>query len=320
MRKAAVILLSALLLSSCSREQAERRLEVGFEVSETHTKAVDEGATAGLDALVFTSDGALYSLSHSDGVTVSASVPKGREVSWHLLSGAPASLLADITDEDEFLSREIKLSDCSEALVMHASDSDTFEDPTGVTANLGRCVSKVLLGSVYADFLATGDYGSSATLERVWLVNVRGGVAVGGPSAGVLWYNRLDRDPGLPAGIAGFLCKDVGLDITDVSRQTLDIPLYCCPNPTEDDVTSLVSNSWSPRRTRLVLEMTLDDGTNYYPVTLPVMACNTCYVVSEVHLLGPGSASPDIPVDRTAISLSVTLSPWGGTETEFELK
>ena len=47
------------------------------------------------------------------------------------------------------------------------------------------------------------------------------------------------------------------------------------------------------------------------------MRCNYEYRADEVELLGWGSASPDVPVDRNALRWAVTVNPWGFEERNF---
>ena len=90
------------------------------------------------------------------------------------------------------------------------------------------------------------------------------------------------------------------------STWTADKYFYCYPNPTETDSSE---ETWSARRTRLVLEATLGGEVMYYPVTLPVIEPNSSYEVT-VKITRRGSPSPDIPVTGIAAEFSVDVQNW----------
>ena len=101
------------------------------------------------------------------------------------------------------------------------------------------------------------------------------------------------------------------LGIPDSRPMTLDCALYCMPNPTDNGLNSSNSPSWSPRNTRVAVELKVDGQSNWYPVDLPAMECNRHYVIDGMTINGPGSQGPDYPVTRSGLSFSVSVSPWG---------
>ena len=134
----------------------------------------------------------------------------------------------------------------------------------------------------------------------------------GTPTAGPLWYNRGEVDPALgPPERDMLVCGFGSRGIPDSRPTTLDCALYCMPNPTDNGLNSLNSPSWSPRNTRVAIELTVDGESNWYPVDLPAMECNRHYRIDDVTILGPGSQGPDYPVTRSEVTFTVSVAPWG---------
>ena len=96
--------------------------------------------------------------------------------------------------------------------------------------------------------------------------------------------------------------------------------LYTYPNATADDAWStleevrswdLLEGNWTPRHTRLVLEVEIAGQTRWYPITLPVLLPGRWYQISGIRLVNSGSSSPDIPASRTDMTYSLHIQSWG---------
>lgn len=89
---------------------------------------------------------------------------------------------------------------------------------------------------------------------------------------------------------------------------------YGYPNPVATDANA---GSWTPRKTRLVVEATLGGEVCYYPVTLDKMQRNTEYIIN-LTVTRLGSPDPDTPVTTGEASFTVEVKDWvdGGTINE----
>ena len=69
------------------------------------------------------------------------------------------------------------------------------------------------------------------------------------------------------------------------------------------------SNTFSARKTRLVVTATIGGTKYYYPVSISNPQRNTAHTV-ELTITGLGSTDPDILVQKGAITATVTVDPW----------
>lgn len=318
-RVAALSLCALLCLGSCSRETApERRETVGvtFEVGLAHSRA-DLGPDASvstLDILIFRSaTGSVEGHVRGSGTRVNAEVLKGVQVDCRAVANAPEGAFASVRTLDDYLSTLCRLDDnAPQRLVMTGGSTFTFTASGTAPLDLSRLVSKVTLTTLTPVFLGYAYAGSEVHLKGACLINAVGSVPYAGTAtAGDLWYNRMACDPALAEGLRALLVKDMDVELTDDNPVDLSQSFYVCPNPVSNDDNALNAPLWSPRSTRLVLEVEIGGLTNYYPVTLPAMEGNTEYRITDLRLLGPGSSNPDLPVSRQVIDYTVMVNPWG---------
>ncbi|MBQ9477125.1 MAG: FimB/Mfa2 family fimbrial subunit [Bacteroidales bacterium] len=87
---------------------------------------------------------------------------------------------------------------------------------------------------------------------------------------------------------------------------------YCYPNLTGSDSSAA---AWSPRYTRLVVEALYNGVTCYYPVNIvgsnKLLEANKLYRIETLRITGPGSTSPDVPINKGSGSFSVHVQNWG---------
>lgn len=319
MRKTIPALLSLLLAVSCGREEVlPARVDVVFEASVPSVRSAvtsHEDDIVRLDLLAFRADdGTLDASGHSEGSTrVSASLTGGTAIRWWIVANAPDGALDGFPDEASFLAGTTLLGHTTDrSMVMRSSGSVTPGPSTGtVRAYLDRYACKVSVGTVSVSFGDAWPDPGEVTLGRIVLVNARGDVPwSGSPSPDGTWYNRAGLDASLPSGVADLLVWEGGHAAVGSSPVTVGASLYAMPNPVSNGVHSGNTSSWSPRSTRVALELLLSGTSHWYPVDLPAMECNRHYVL-DMTVRGPGSGSPDIPVDREAVLFSTSVKPWG---------
>ena len=272
-------------------------------------RAPVEGAGS-LELLAFRrGDGVLGSReSLSDGETA-LSVAAGRDYTLYLFANAPEGLLDGILYEKDLSKRALYLEDDdpSRPVLMGAAFLASGSD-SPLSFTLGRYLAKVTVGSVTVRWLDEWDYSPSCTISRIALMSAMGSIPLaGGPSSEGSWYNCGAVDSSLPEGVAEKLVLSSPVTVTGSSPVPLNVSFYAMPNPLDGDGWGL---PWSPRRTRLALELIIDGVPNWYPVDLPAMECGCEYRLSSIVITGPGSAAPDEKIERSKIELEIEVKPW----------
>ena len=298
--------------------EAQRRT-VSFSAG-VATKAGDDGIGT-LDVLVYRENGQREAYARSGGNSVQVSLPTGIPLRWYLVANATADLGSLLTESDLLSSRALLDGQSPSSVTMSSRGSGTIGDGTStVGVELSRTVSMITLGSISPVFLKDSYQTSAVKLAGIHVINAAGACLYTLiPDAGGVWHNRLGREPGLGQGLSAMLGRE--MDQT-LDGHTVEGPwtFYACPNPTDNGIDSRTAPSWSERNTRLVIEISIDGVPNYYPMTLPAMECNTEYLIREAILKGPGSASPDIPVERHDMAFTVSVRPWEQIQTDAEFR
>lgn len=274
-----------------------------------------EGVVKSLDVLVFrASDGVLDASSRSEGTgSVSVSLSSGLVMHYYVFANMPAGALDSFLSEEALLSSLTRLTDLLSCgfIMRGAGTVRVGDDDLTIPVNLDRFACKVSVDGVKVLWLDSFSSKPEVTVGRVALVNVVGSTPLSGsPAVGDVWYNRMCVEPGLDAGVSELLVSEVGMPVTGSGQVSLSCPLYSLPNPTDNGVNSSNAPSWSPRNTRVALELIVDGESNWYPVDLPAMRCNRHYVITNLTILGPGSNSPDIPVSRSDVDFDISVRDW----------
>ncbi|MBQ7622949.1 MAG: hypothetical protein IJS66_04350 [Bacteroidales bacterium] len=320
------LLLAGCLLLSCNKESSGgpsgRRISLSFEISlDTRAGAASDETDSkvkSLDILIFSySDGSLqlHERREADGVTVSL-VPDERII-YYVVANAPEDLFTTVTNVSGLKTLLSTLGDNpTDALMMVGHGEEAFSEPGTVTTEVMRLASKVEIQGITPVFKDLSYISPlSVSLDAVYLINVCGGCDFSfEPAAGAddLWYNKLLADSeSLPGTVKDHIYKVVGKPVENSSEISDRFVFYTYPNPTDNDVNSSVEPLWSVRNTRLVLEFTIGEKKNYYPIDIPAMKSNTVYRITAIKLLAEGSSAPDIPVVRYPLYFKLSVAPWG---------
>lgn len=328
---------TALCLVSCTKETGPSgggAVSVEFIVDAPLTRAVDETAVRSVDLLAFRHDSGLMEahVRKASG-SVEARLPSGVQLDWALVCNIPEGALDGIVSLPDLRAHTMRLEEDGDGiLAMTAWGSGTFTAGSStVRAEATRLMCRVTVGTVDPAYLK-GDV-STVRLRRAFLTNVAGtcplsAEAVELPATGH-WLNRQGLQEGLPGTSAQLLVRSIGSDLTGGRTAEPNAALYCYPNTAGTGDWSDTAPQWSARGTRLVLEVETPSGTEYYPVDIseelsragltPRMACNTSYDFSQIRLNGPGSAHPDVPVRRSSITFTLSLTPWTDNNIDIEL-
>lgn len=315
-------LIIPLSVSSCHQDDIipeEARRTVSFSAG-LMTKAGDDGIGT-LDVLVFRENGQREAYARAGGNSVQVSLPTGMPLRWYLVANATASLGQMLTESDLLTSRALLDGQAPSSVTMSGKGGGTIGSGTSsVGVELSRTVSRITLECISPVFLMDSYQASTVKLMGIHVINAAGSCPYTlVPDAGGIWHNRLGREPGLSKSLSGMLGSE--MDMT-LDGHTVEGPwtFYACPNPTDNGIDSRTAPSWSERNTRLVVELSIDGVSCYYPMTLPAMECNTEYLIREAILKGPGSASPDIPVERHDMAFTVSVRPWEQIQTDAEFR
>lgn len=195
-----------------------------------------------------------------------------------------------------------------------------------------RSICKISLEKV-ENRLTEGAYaGKPIRIEKVFIVNGIGRYRVFGngsqqraPTAGRWWFNPsgIAADSWDNTGAEGFMgTPDMSYASLDQilayeESATLDINVYTCPNNTETDAWTgldegITPDTWTPRKTRMVLQCLIDGHRCYYPLTIDNLMANCHYIVRKLVITRYGTDSPDQPYDFATGTAAISLTNWDG--------
>ena len=313
----------------CQEEKtATLNVSLDFE-DDNHTKATSyvtsqtyETTVNNVQVLVFDSTGALNAYVDADksvtGITINTTA--GSKTVWAVVNGPD---LSSVTTAAALSSKAIDLGDnsttASAGFVMAGSTTCTVSSTTTASISVRRLVARVALQKVNNSLPSS--YGA-ITINNVTLINVVGNQNLNGSASISTWYNKMGRKDGATASsqiIDGstnaascptLTFKSVGSSVTNGGSLTPSTPylFYTYPNSTTTDATGW-TESFTARKTRLVVTATISGTKYYYPIVIDAPARNTAYTV-ELTITGLGSTDPDKPVVKGSISASVTVQGW----------
>lgn len=291
-------------------------LEVNVPLSQTRIAGTasdaDEKKVNTLQVFVFNESGALEAYGNEKASSLKLTCLPG---SKKLLALVNAPSLSDIAGLDDLQEKRSLLSDNSaDGLVMISDviEEELTAENESVTIEVARLAAKVVLGDVTNQMSLEVNQNKTFTVTKVYLTNVAGDRLYLQDSDPLKWYNQMkyESDNTLP-----FLCDVCAETIAYEDTYSGSHYFYCYPNHIETDANA---GSWTPRKTRLVVEAALGNQTCYYPLTLPQIDCNTEYVIN-LTVTRPGSPDPDIPVSTEDATFTVTVKDWtdGGERNEI---
>ena len=313
----------------CQEEKtATLNVSLDFE-DDNHTKATSyvtsqtyETTVNNVQVLVFDSTGALNAYVDADksvtGITINTTA--GSKTVWAVVNGPD---LSSVTTAATLSSKAIDLGDnsttASAGFVMAGSTTCTVSSTTTASISVRRLVARIALQKVNNSLPAS--YGA-ITINNVTLINVVGNQNLNGSASISTWYNKMGRKDGATASsqiIDGstntascptLTFKSVGSSVANGGSLTPSTPylFYTYPNSTSTDATGW-TESFTARKTRLVVTATISGTKYYYPIVIDAPARNTAYTV-ELTITGLGSTDPDKPVVKGSINASVTVQGW----------
>lgn len=288
----------------------------GDGVPTRSSSAAAESAVTSLQILVYNSGGNLVAYAQANAGSLSAKVPLG--VAGHTvyavtnvaadLSGC--STPADLTGQISYL-KDNSLS----GLQMIGSESNvTFASGSPVSVEVRRFASKVEIDEITAAFTAAAYRQQTFTVTGIYLINVNGTCPFSQTATAGTWYNQMQYVSGdCNALISEQFSSAVTIQTSggQVTPHTTPHYFYCYANPSTTDAHR---GTWSPRRTRLVVETRLGERTYYYPIDIigtgNKLDLNTVYKITRLTITGPGADHPDDLLDNGTVNFTVTVKNW----------
>ena len=326
-------LFASLLFASCdlvefknlghASEQDVQWGKVSFSLAEDaamlptrSTTPAAESAVTSLQILIFNSTDNLVAYAKANSGSLSATVPLN--IGGHKVY-AVTNVSEDLSgcSSPSILTSKISyLKDNSAAgLQMIGSvDNQTFISGSTVNVEVRRFASKVEIDEIVSAFTAAAHKAQTFVITGIFLINVNGSCPYTQQPAAGTWYNKMDYVSGeCDALITDKFSSPVTVQTASgqVTPYTVKHYFYCYANPTTTDTHG---GSWSPRRTRLVVETKLGDRVYYYPIDIVgtgnILDLNTSYTVTKLTITGPGVDHPDDLLDNGTVSFTVTVKDW----------
>ncbi len=309
---------AALCTIACNKDNAEvdrlqnvpeandsERTELTVGLSNYATKSTsittdDEATVNTLQVLVFRGDAldAYGTINEASQVTVSCT--KGSRTVYALVN---APNLSGVNTKTKLLAEVSELGNNNgTSFEMIGSTTVTLPQASAINIDVNRIASKVVVKKITKALTAPALAALDFKIEEIYLTNVAGNINYGMTANPTLWYNKMKYNKEMPE-----LTYDAPAKLV-ATGSSYDTPhsFYCYPNAADDSA----SAEWGPRRTRLVVKVSIGTDTYYYPITLPVLENNKCYEISELKITRPGSDNQDTPVSFQDCTFKINVIPW----------
>ncbi len=321
--KFAVAAFAASVLAACNEQAVEipvpsdGTVDLTVSVSGVATKVAAEGSEEKVNSLqvfVFGENKKLEAYETGTASSLTIGILSGNKIIHALVNAPTLTSVADYDDLCDILSNLDE--NRTDNFVMEGWKTvEVGKQGASVTIDVSRIVSKVSLLKV-ENKLAPIYSGMTFHIKRAYLINVAGNKYYGSEEQELgdpqNWYNKMSctATGELPALTLSAYNVNLAHSASNETKRNF----YCYPNPTTADTSE---KPWSPRLTRLVVEVELDGTLYYYPVTFPNMKQNTQYKVS-LAVTRPGSDDPDVPYEPGSATVSIDIQEWvdGGARNE----
>lgn len=304
--KLTALLFALLVAAGCRRADppGPGAVEVVFSVAGETTRAAGTDGERAVDGwtLLLYKDGTLAETGTSDsGSAIRKTLAAGEYTAFAVVNPPASFRAADHPSPASLARAESALRDNAPGrLVMAGNRTVTVPVPDGSVQRIGvdRLVCKAGVRKISVRFDNPAVAALPFVLKAVYLTNCYGSSRYGSDwsaeellSDASRWYNRMgfQSDAGVDA-----LLSDTGIDapVTADSPHSQEHAFYFYPNPLPESADTR-SGTWSRRRTRLVIEARIGEGTYYYAVTLPASERNKTYIIEEAVIRKLGSRDPE---------------------------
>ena len=241
----------------------------------------------------------------TDGIQTTLTVRKGHVKVWAIVN---ADDITNVSNRAELEACASALSDNLDKFIMTGYDTFNIPDDLGEgtpTIGVNRLAARVVVKNITTAFTNPSLAGSSCKLVRMYLVNAPGNTNIAHNTTPSLWYCKQAYEN--VDGLNDFLFTSGGNHELNTAPFTTPCYHYCYPNPTTEDTSNA---TWSPRHTRMVVEVLLGSETFYYPITLPKLQAGYSYEIDNLTITRKGSSNPDEPVVLESGEFQISVRPW----------
>ena len=321
--KATALLLGFLLLAGCRRAELPG-VDVIFSIGDG-TRLVDTGGEGSADSwtLLLYRDGQLAECgTSSGGASIQKRLAEGGYTAYAVVNPPTGFRPEDYPAVRDLEEASSSLPDNAPGrLVMAGSRTVDVPVPGGETQRIGvdRLVCKAGVRRISVAFTDPLLADRPFHLKALYLTNCYRESRYGHDLAAsdilsdnALWHNPMGFHS--DTRVDGLLAE-TGIDapVTTGSPHTQEHYFYYYPNPLPETLDTR-SETWTRRRTRLVIEAEIDGRTYYYPVTLPASSRNRTYIIEEAVIRKLGSRDPEKDEPGAIdVSFSISTDDWSPT-------
>lgn len=321
------------MLCSCNKsapapmpEPESGKVALTISVGEAATKVFNpmknyENAVRSVQILVFNETGGIeaYAGGTSTGSYV-VGVPAGVKTVWAVANSGRN--FSDVTSLAEFEKTTVDLSENSYSasiggFVMAGKTTQNVSvNNDNITVDISHLTAKVVVDRISKQFRVDALKHKKISLKGIYIINAVDKCTLSGVPAPEQWYNRMSfcDEP------VRLLLGEKMAATTLIDEQTPFCPnggvvLYPYPNSSTSESTS---SEWSPRKSMLVVDVTMDTERFYYPVFIKSLEAGKIYEFTDIVLTRRGSPDPYVPVSAEDISLSVRVVDYVTGESYME--
>ena len=292
---------------------------VDLVITETRADLTATNAEKKVDdayVLVYNSNGNLVDYKSWSGSSVKFALEAGTYKFFAIINTGLTSMPANLSALNAF--KATLKADLSGFTMFGSTEKTIATGTEKFSISAKRLAAKVVFNDLKVNFSSSSLQAAGMTLNAVYLINAAGDLTFGSYlnssfTGTSLWYNQLkyakgDCDSYLYAG-------GLNLSAAHGSTKNVNKTFYVYPNGTASDAHG---GSWSARKTRLVLEATVDGSKCYYPFTFDTLEPNKVYNVKTITVTRKGVANPDDVWNDNEVSGDVTIDDWtnGGDYSE----
>lgn len=244
---------------------------------------------------------------------ISLSIIPGTKTVWALVN-APAMALEIGTAETPANKRSLLSDNNLNALVMSGYKDVNVTGSTSVSVEVKHIAAKIILDKITRSFTDVNLSEVPMTIRKIYMSNVAADcdyVCSGG--APTVWNCKMGVHDNPLQNSALILDTGLSISLAEGATYNTEHTFYVYPNPTANDDTG---TSWTPRKTRLVLECEYNNAVSYYPVTIDAgtIERNKVYHITNLTLKRPGSQSSEkkdpMVSSNVNCTFGVTVSNW----------
>jgi len=224
----------------------------------------------------------------------------------------PHDTAVQVEDISDMYKLTSNLEDNSEGcfVMMGSTVATVTGKEMDISMEVSRLACKVVFRSVTNGMKETAWKDKEMTLNALYLINVpTGPVGLFHGREPSSWTNKLTAEEGGPC--EGLLFDKIGRKLEAGATYSEEHVFYAYPNHTASDANG---GEWSPRKSRIVLEVSIGGRTCYYPITFgDGLDSNRQYIINNLTISKIGSSEPDFPVSSVTASFEVSMTDWNMT-------